>query len=1276
LRSVVENSSEIVTVVDPDGTLRYANPAFGRTLGYDPVEAVGTMNVLDHVHPDDLAHVLEETEEALAKGGVATNKAEYRFRHKDGSWRWMESVGTYLLDDPYVGGVVVTSRDATGRVRAHERLRFQAQLLEAVGEAVVALDADGGVVYWNRAAEDMYGWSADEAMGRLLREMVVPEDLRGRAEEIMSEVRAGSAWTGEFVVRRRDGTLFPVEATNTPVFGEDGVPAGAISVLREISDRKEAEEALRQSESELFSVLESITDGFFVLDREWRFSYVNPQAEIMMERAGEDLVGERIWEDATFYPEYRRAVEEGRTVSFEAYYPPLGKWYGVRAYPSGTGLSVYFQDVTERKAMEEQVRNAEGRSRTLIERIPVIAYMREPGERGRTTYLSPHYERVLGYTPEEALGDPDHWGEITHPEDRARLEAESRRANETGEPFDMEYRQFARDGRTVWIRDEAALVRDEDGRPLYWLGIQTDVTERKEAEEAVREAEGRYRTLVERLPAVTFVDRADGSEESLYVSPQIETMLGYTPQEWAAGKLWRERLHPDDRERVLASDERFEVGGEPVDQEYRLFAKDGSVVWVREETVLVRDEAGEPQFVQGIMSDVTGRKEAEERLRRAEERYRTLVERMPAVTYIQEIGSPDAATYISPQLAALTGYSPEDFEDPDLRWRMVHPEDRGRMQSENERTLEPGEVSVAEYRVLRRDGRTVWVRNESVIVEEPNGSRYWQGFMVDVTERKRADEEMRKAREAAEEANRAKSQFLANMSHEIRTPMNGVIGMTDLLLDTGLSEEQREMAETVRSSGEHLLSVINDILDFSKIEAGKMEMDTVGFDLRATVEHASALLAEGAQKKCLELVASIDPGVPTALVGDPGLLRQILVNLLSNAIKFTERGEVVLRVSSTGRPGGGVRFEVSDTGIGMTEEQKERLFSAFSQADASTTRRYGGTGLGLAISKQLVELMGGEMGVESEPGRGSTFWFEVSFGEQTEASSPDRQPAMLRDLRGVRALIVDDSETNRRVLSEQLSVWGMVVGEAEDGAGAIGELRSAARSGEPYDVALLDLQMPGMDGMALADKIKAEPLVASTHLLLLTSVGLRGEAKESLRAGIEAYLVKPVRQPDLRDALAAVMAARKTDADEDEGRLVTRPTLREARASVPQVLVAEDNPVNQRVAQRMLERLGCRVEVVPDGVEALAALSSGKPYSAVFMDVQMPNMDGYEATAEIRRRETREGRDPIPIIAMTANALVGHREEALGAGMDDYVSKPVKIDELAAILDRLIPERW
>lgn len=609
LRSVVENSSEIVIVVDSDGTLRYANPAFGRTLGCDPVDAVGKMNVLDHVHPEDLPHVFVGIEEALSREGVTTSRTEYRIRALDGSWRLMESVGTYLLDDPHMAGVVVTSRDATERVRINEQLRFQAQLLGAVGEAVVGLGADGEVVYWNRAAEEMYGWSAGEAMGHPFMEIAVPDDFHERTGEVMSEVSAGRPWSGELFVRRRDGSIFPIEATNTPVFGENGVPGGVISVMRDLSARKEAEEALRQSEAELFTVLESITDGFFVLDREWRFAYVNAQAAAMLERTREDLVGERIWEDPAFYPRYRRAVQEDRTASFEAYYPPLKRWYSVRAYPSKSGLSVHFQDVTERKEVEK-------RYRTLVEQIPAIVYIHELGEPSRTTYVSPQNETILGYPPEQCTADPDHWIRIMHPEDREAVLAEDARSNETGEDFAMEYRQFARDGRLVWLRDEATLVRDESGEPLYWLGVQIDVTERKEAERRLSDAEERYRTLVERIPAVTYVEEVGATQSTLYMSPQIEDLLGYPQEAWLGdGDHWKTGcIHPEDRERVLAANARSNAAGEPFRSEYRLLHRDGGTVWVHDEAVLVQRPGRPERFWQGVLTDITERKALEERL--------------------------------------------------------------------------------------------------------------------------------------------------------------------------------------------------------------------------------------------------------------------------------------------------------------------------------------------------------------------------------------------------------------------------------------------------------------------------------------------------------------------------------------------------------------------------------------------------------------------------------------------------------------------------------------
>ena len=662
---------------------------------------------------------------------------------------------------------------------------------------------------------------------------------------------------------------------------------------------------------------------------------------------------------------------------------------------------------------------------------------------------------------------------------------------------------------------------------------------------------------------------------------------------------------------------------------------------------------------------------AETRHRRSEKRFRKIIEASPDPICV--IGYPGRTFLeVNQAFVAWLGYPKDELVGrPTSSFGLwVEPLDRERVLAALEAA---GEIDNLEADFVARDGSRRSALLSSVLIPMDDRPEI-VSFLRDISERRRAEETLENARAAAEEASLLKSDFLARMSHEIRTPLNGVIGMTGLLLDTPLDPEQREYAQTVRGAADTLLELVNDILDFSKIEAGQLVIEPIPFDLLSAVEEVLDLFARKAGEKGIELVVRYEPDAPRRVVGDPGRIRQILTNLASNALKFTEGGHVLVNVECDDRSAEAprFRFSVEDTGIGIPPSKQEAIFERFRQADAGTTRRYGGTGLGLTISKQLCELMGGEIGLSSTPGEGSTFRFTLPL---PLAPAQEPPPAPDQSLADVRILVVDDSGVNRRVLGEQLRRWRIattLVASAEEGLAALEE---AVAAGTPYGIAILDHDMPGMDGEELGQRIKADPRLRDTVLVLLTSAAQRGDAQRVIGAGFAAYFTKPIQPSLLMDGLATAWSLRGR---EHGGVLVTRHVLREQHLersrnekTLPRfparVLLAEDNFVNQRVAKLMLEKLGCRVDTVANGREAVAMVAQA-PYDLVFMDCQMPEMDGFEATRVVRER-TGGGRH-VPVVAMTANALEGDRERCLAAGMDDYVPKPVRRDTLIEVLRR------
>jgi PAS domain S-box-containing protein len=808
------------------------------------------------------------------------------------------------------------------------------------------------------------------------------------------------------------------------------------------------------------------------------------------------------------------------------------------------------------------------------------------------------------------------------------------------------------------LYDVSTIPIDVEGAERQSLFILRDITRRKQAEAALEQSETLFRGLFDLSPdAIVVID-----PHAAHVSwPIIDcnrvacVMNGYQREELLGQSIDILNLTSGTpQERMAYLNQLREAGHLELETEHR--RKNGEVFPVEVSTTLIK--ISERELIIGIDRDITERKRVEAELLREKQFLETLNRNIPvAIIVLDDLGNILSA---NPAFENLFGYLPSEIVGRNLDSLLNTQET---IQQAAVYTQQARSAPVhAQGRRRRKDGTFVHVELFGVSVSLEEGERGTLAIYHDIT----ASEN---ARREAEESNRAKSEFLANMSHEIRTPMNGVMGMLELALDTQLTTEQRDYLETSLHSAEALLALLNDILDFSKIEAGRLELERINFSLRNTVEDVAYTLAARAQAKGLEIACLIHPDITSNLRGDPGRLRQILVNLVGNAIKFTHQGEIIIQAEpiQETEANATVRFSVQDTGVGIPLERQAAVFDRFTQADGSTTRKFGGTGLGLTISKQLVEAMHGKIGVQSTPGMGSTFWFDVNFEKQPREKR-DTAPLTLGpvNLSAARILVIDDNQTNRLILTKNVEAMGCRAEAVPSGAKGLESLRNAQRVGDPYHVVLLDMQMPGMDGEQTARAIKSDPAVKDVKIIILTSMGHRGDAARLESLGCSGYLLKPVKQQMLFDAVLAVLGR---EPEESRG-LITRHVLAEQRKFNLRLLLAEDNTINQKVAVTILQKAGYSVDTVDNGAEAVSKAETNQ-YNAILMDVQMPGMDGFEATKQIRAWEQRHGTH-VPIIAMTAHAMQGDRERCLEAGMDDYVTKPLQPRVLFSALNRWI----
>jgi two-component system sensor histidine kinase/response regulator len=1332
-RHVVENIQELFWITDARfERILFANPLFKETFGgtFGNVTEQ-TRASLERVHPDDRAALVENIEQR--RRGIF-KAIEYRISRPDGTIRWLRSRSFPVYSaDGSLSRIAGLAGDITERKQSEEETRRAKDLLElAVRGSYLAIwefDMPDGRIenshptlinVWEMLGHNPATAPTDFASVFAL--CVHQDDREGLARTIQKFLAGDSPeFEAEFRVPGNEGSDCWRLARGVALRDLEGKPIRFIGSLIEITDLKHAEEALRKSEQRFRTFVDHATDAFFLFNDSNVVLDVNRQA---CERSGysrEELIGMTAVDfdpDVTeaHLESIKRKLDDGELLAFESRHRrkdgtifPVeirGRafWEGGRRFTVALA-----RDISERKQDEALL---EGQKR-ILERIiqgdplgEVLTFLCRTIEQIAQGDMS---ASVLLLDPDgvhlrhgAAPGLPESYiraidGLAIGPREGSCGSAAYRRepvfvSDIANDPLWAPYAHLAlsHDLRACWsspILSSTAEVlgtfamyyrqpRQPTPRDLRVVDIVARTVavaiERSRAEEALRESEQRWRSLTEALPQLVWTAAPDGSCD--YFSTQWTQYTG-TPESELLGWRWLGTLHPHDRERTRQAWTTAVQGPGTYDVEYRVRRSDGEYRWFKTRGVPIRDGDGSVFKWFGTCTDITDAKLSEEALRDSEERFRNYFELSLTPMAITAPGK--NWVRVNDRLCELLGYNVEELRA--RTWaELTHPEDLAVDVAQFERMMR-GEINgySLEKRFLHRNDEVVHTLLSVRAVREADGAvDYCLAQLLDITALKQIERELRQAKEAAESANRAKDEFLANVSHEIRTPMNAILGMTELVLDTSLSDDQRQSLRTVKSAADNLLGIINDLLDFSKIEAGKLELDPGDFSLRSAVADTLRALAARAHRKGLELACNVQSDVPDALIGDAGRLRQILLNLVGNAIKFTENGEVVVQVDaavdeSVTAGDIKVRFTVRDTGIGIPPEKQSTIFRAFEQEDTSTTRKYGGTGLGLTISAQLVALMGGTIAVQSELGRGSTFSFTAQFGRQAAhpfatAAAP---PVLLHHLR---VLIVDDNAANRHIMERWLRDWQMEPTSVGDGMAAMDALWHGVAVGKPHSLLLLDARMPDTDGLALAAKIRERAELSGSRIILLTSGDRLGELARFREQRVDGHLLKPVEQDELLETIYSIMS-RTNGGDNGSSPSGTGPAS--GKTTLPavaplRILVAEDSEFNAQLMEKLLTKRGHTVRVVGNGRDALSCANAAD-IDLLLLDLHMPVLDGFQVIQSIREQERATG-SHLPVIALTARSRKEDREHCLAAGMDDFLAKPIQTDDLWATIERVV----